>query len=149
MTRAFVRRALLVAIALACAAPLLRVSLADALVTRGDALLFARDPRAEQKYRLALVLDSGNRDAADRLTFAAFLSHDRRRIAHAIVVADAVLRADPHDAALLADRGLCLQVLHRYARAARDFERAGRASGSRLDLALADADARKAARGRQ
>jgi tetratricopeptide (TPR) repeat protein len=140
------RRLLLVAIALACTIPLVRGALASALVTRGDALLFAGDGRAQQKYRLALTLDPSDDEAADRYVFAAFLSHDRRRILAAVAIADAALRAHPADAALLADRGLCLHVLRRYAPAARDFARAGSISGDRLDLALAAAETRLLAR---
>jgi Flp pilus assembly protein TadD len=146
------RRLLLVVTALLLAAPLLRPAMSSALVTRGDALLFARDARARAKYALALRFDPGNTVAADRYVFSAFLSRKPSQLEDAVGVAGAVLRKRPNEAILRMDRALCLQLLRRYALAARDFELVGRERHDVQALALAAADQRlggNAAKGRQ
>jgi Flp pilus assembly protein TadD len=135
-----------VVLALLLAAPLLRASVASALVTRGDALLFAHDERAASKYALALAIDRDDLDAADRLVFAAFLSRNVSQVEIALRVADATLLRHPQDGTMFADRGLCLQFLRRYALASRDFLQAGKLTGSRLDRAIAAADLRRTRR---
>ena len=135
------RRFGVVAFALACAAPMLRSAMSSALVTRGDALLYAHDERAQTKYLLALRIDSANLVAADRYIFAAFLSRRGREIEDALRVADAVLRDHPRAASVRMDRALCLQLLRRYAQAEPDFERVGKERGDVQALALAAADA--------
>ena len=137
------RRLLLVFIAILIAAPILRPAMASALITRGDALLYARDSRAKEKYRLALAFDASNIDAADRYVFVAFLSHRTNELKEAIDVASSILAHYPRDTALRMDRALCSQLLKRYAAAEADFERVGRESGDVQALALAAADAKK------
>ena len=135
------RRLTLVAIALACAYPMLRPAISSALVTRGDALLYARDSRAKIKYRLALQIDPGNVIAADRYVFAAFLERTSVALEDGVQVADLVLRDNPEATAVRMDRALCLQRLRKYTSAERDFERVGE---ERLDvqaLVLAASDA--------
>jgi Flp pilus assembly protein TadD len=146
------RKLLLVVTALLLAAPLLGSAMSSALVTRGDALLFARDPRARAKYALALRFDAGNTVAADRYVFSAFLSRTPSDVEDAVRVAGAVLRKAPNEAIVRMDRALCLQLLRRYVLAARDFELVGRERHDVQALALAAADQRligNAAKARQ
>jgi tetratricopeptide (TPR) repeat protein len=140
--RLSLRRIIVALIAVALAIPILRPAISSALVTRGDALLYARDQRALEKYRLALAIDQANLEAADRYVFAAFLSRRRGELENGVSVASSVLLHDPRDAALRMDRALCLQLLKRYAAARADFERVGRQSADVQALALAAADAR-------
>lgn len=144
--RLSLRRFILVVTALLCATPLVRPSISSALVTRGDAMLYAHDPRAQEKYRLALTIDPGNADAADRFVFAAFLSRKAVELEAGVQLAAAVLAHDPKNANLRMDRALCLQLLKRYVAARADFEWVGRSRGDVQALALAAADARKSGR---
>jgi hypothetical protein len=137
------RRLVVVALALVFAAPILRSAISSALVTRGDALLYAHDGRANEKYRLALAIDAANVSAADRYVFVAFLSRRRSRLEDGIRLASAVLARDPADATLRMDRALCLQLLQRYAAARVDFERVGEQRSDVQALALAAADAKR------
>lgn len=137
------RKLLVVAVALMLAVPLLRPALSSALVTRGDALLYAGDARARAKYALALRVDAANVVAADRYIFSAFLSRKPDELEDAVRIAGPVLRAHPREATVRLDRALCLQLLKRYALAARDFELAGRERGDVQALALAAADAKR------
>lgn len=141
--RLTLRRLAVAAIAILCATPILRPAISSALVTRGDTLLYARDTRAMEKYRLALSIDPTNLDAADRYVFAAFLSRRRVELEEGVNLADVFLTSDPHDTALRMDRALCLQLLKRYAAARVDFEWVGRQRADVQALALAAADARK------
>ena len=140
------RRLLLVFIALIIAAPILRPAMVSALITRGDVLLYARDSRAKEKYRLALAVDASNIEAADRYVFVAFLSHRKDELKDAIDVASRVLAHRPGDTTLRMDRALCSQLLKRYAAAEADFERVGRETEDIQALALAAADAKKLGR---
>ena len=139
--RSSLRRLLLVLIALACAWPMLRPAISSALVTRGDALLYARDTRAQIKYRLALQIDPGNIVAADRYVFAAFLLRTNAELEDGVRVADLVLLNYPGAIRVRMDRALCLQRLRKYALAERDFERVGEQRGDVQALALAASDA--------
>jgi Flp pilus assembly protein TadD len=133
---------MVVATALLLAAPILRPSLSSALVTRGDALLYARDSRAREKYSLAMWMDPGNTGAADRYVFAGFLTQEPSELEDASRVASLVLQSYPHDASVRMDRALCLQRLKRYRLAAQDFEQVGRERADVQALALAASDAR-------
>lgn len=137
------RRLSVAAFALLLAMPLVRPALSSALVTRGDALLYTGDARARAKYALALRIDATNVVAADRYVFSAFLSRKPNELEDAIRVAGALLRGHPREATVRLDRALCLQLLKRYALAARDFELAGRERGDVQALALAAADAKR------
>ncbi|HTX57052.1 MAG TPA: hypothetical protein VMD47_08095 [Candidatus Acidoferrales bacterium] len=137
------RRLIVALVALLLALPMLRPALSGALVTRGDALLYARNARAREKYALAFAIDPSNLQAVDRYVFLAFLSRSRAGLEDAVHVADEALEAHPDDAALRMDRGLCLQVLRRFERAEQDFERVGFERGDVQALALAAADSRK------
>jgi len=139
--KASLRRLALVAIALACAYPMLRSAISSALVTRGDALFYARDGRAKIKYRLALQIDPGNVIAADRYVFAAFLERTSVALEDGVEVAGLVLRDNPEATAVRMDRALCLQRLGRYGAAERDFERVGQERRDVQALALAASDA--------
>jgi tetratricopeptide (TPR) repeat protein len=144
--RLSLRRIALALIAVLCTIPIVRPSISSALVTRGDAMLFARDPRAQEKYQLALAIDPANVDAADRYVFAAFLSRKASELEAGVQLAGTVLAHDPEDATLRMDRALCLQVLKRYAAARADFEWIGKHRGDVQALALAAADARNSGR---
>ncbi len=135
------RRLALVAIALLGACPILRPAISSALVTRGDALLYARDNRAKIKYRLALQIDPGNVIAADRYVFATFLERTSAALEEGVQVAGLVLRDNPEATVVRMDRALCLQRLRRYAAAERDFERVGEERRDVQALALAASDA--------
>ncbi len=137
------RRLVIAVLALAFAAPILRPAISSALVTRGDALLYARDGRAKEKYQLALAIDATNVTAADRYVFVAFLSRRRGEVEDGIRLATAVLARYPGDTTLRMDRALCLQLLRRYAAARIDFERVGEQRGDVQALALAAADAKR------
>ena len=143
---ATVRRALLVVTALTLAAPLLRTSVASALVTRGDGLLYTRDARAAAMYRRALAIDPGDSVASDRYALSALLSHRKSIIEDGIRVLDLALVNHPEDATLRMDRALCLQKLKRYSLAEPDFERVGMENRNVEALAFAAADARKLSR---
>jgi tetratricopeptide (TPR) repeat protein len=118
---ASLHRASLIAIALLLAIPLLRPALSSALVSRGDALLYARDPAATTMYRRAVDVDADDDLAADRYAFAALLSHRRSQVEDAIRVVGVALRSTPNDAKLRMDEALCLQTLKYYASAENDF----------------------------
>ncbi len=141
--RLTLRGLLLVLVALAITIPILRPAISSALVTRGDALLFARDARAQEKYRLAFAIEPANLDAADRYVFVAFLSRNAAALEDGIRFATAVLRRFPDSETLRMDRALCLQLLRRYAEARADFERVGRERDDVQALALAAGDARR------
>lgn len=145
-TRLSLRRLTLVLTALFSAIPIVRPAISSALVTRGDAMLFARDPRAQEKYRLAFAIDPSNIGAADRFVFAAFLSRKARELEDGVQLAGTVLARDPGNATLRMDRALCLHLLKRYATARADFEWVGKRRGNVQALALAAADARKCGR---
>ena len=148
--RSSVRRFLVVATALALAFPLLRPAISDALVSRGDALLYARDGAALEKYREAWQLDRNNADAADRYAFAAFLS--RRERSAAADAAGVTLAMHPREVRLRMDRALCLHALAKYGAASREFEEVGREARDVQAYALAAADAarmREVARARR
>jgi tetratricopeptide (TPR) repeat protein len=136
------RRILVVATALLVSVPILRPALSSALVTRGDALLYARDVRAREKYSLALRIDPGNTVAADRYVFAAFLSRKPQELEDAVRVASVVLKTYPHEASVRMDRALCLQLRKQYRMAAQDFEEVGRERADVQALALAASDER-------
>ncbi len=143
---ASLRRALLVVTALVLAAPLLRASVASALVTRGDGLLYSQDARATVMYRRALAIDPNDNAAADRYAFSALLSRRKSVIEDGIRVLDVALSNHPEDDTLRMDRALCLQKLKRYDLAEPDFERVGIETRNVQALAFAAADARKLSR---
>jgi len=119
------RRYALAGAALMLAALLFHGQIASALVTRGDDRLRTGDVRgAERFYRRALFIDRSSLTAADRLAFALVMRHDVHDEQLAIGVATASLALRESDA-LLADRALAEQLLHRWPDAERDFARAG------------------------
>jgi tetratricopeptide (TPR) repeat protein len=140
MTQQFsrARRFVLSAIALLCAAVLFRSEIAEALIIRGDDYLYRGDrASALQHYQRALSAAPWSETAADRYVF---VSMERQSIASrraALSIADRYLRAYPHDAVLLADRGLWYLHAHRYADAQRDFAAAAVAARSVSDYVFA------------
>lgn len=141
------RRALLVFTAIATAALVLHVQLSSALVSRGDALAYSGSTsRALVMYERATWFDRDNGSAADRLAFAAMLSHDPSRLHDGVRIASGFLARHPGDGTLLMDRALCEQRLGTLAAAAKDFERAGRARRDPSAMMFAALDERRLAR---
>ena len=125
MTLSPIRRFGLITIAIVVAALILHSQISESLVVRGDELAFSNSTaEALQKYRSAVRWDGGNASAVDRLCFHELLSHRPELLAEAIGVADRFLNEHPNDATILADRALALNLSHRYAEAARDFQMA-------------------------
>jgi tetratricopeptide (TPR) repeat protein len=128
MTTIAPRRRIVIALAsLVCAGVLFRANVALALVSRGDTLLAGGDYNAAARlYARALLFDRGASVAADRLAFAYLLRRGPGDAARALAVTAAALRATPHDATLLADRGFAAARLGRW----RDAESAFAAAAS-------------------
>jgi tetratricopeptide (TPR) repeat protein len=142
-----IRRVAVAVIALAIAALIFRPQIADALVARGDDLLYknARD-RALLHYARALAFDPASGTAADRYVFVSMERHTRASLGDALAVANAYLRSHPGDSSVLNDRALCYLVLRQYRNAARDFELAARSGGGGRDDLFARLASRAAAR---
>lgn len=144
-----VRRFTLCALALSVAGSLFRPQLADALVARGDELLYRNQPvAAEVHYARAVALDPDSGVAADRFVFTAMRQHTPAALARAFGAATAYLKRHPGDPAVLTDRALCDLIAKHYAAASRDFLRAARNAGYRRELLFA-AIAERRARERQ
>lgn len=120
-----VRRFATAAAALAISGALFRPQLSDALVVRGDELLF-KNSRAQAlaRYARALAIDPDNGIAADRFAFVSLQSHTPEALAGAARTAQTYLRRHPRDAELLGDLALCMLAERNVAEARRDFERA-------------------------
>lgn len=140
-----IRRAIVAAFALAAAATLFRAQLADALVVRGDDLLYrGAGAEARTHYARALVLDPQSAVAADRYVFATMELHTPRALGEALSAASAYLRRHPDEVNVLADRAMCYLLARRYAAAGRDFERAGEISAQPRYFVFAGWAARRA-----
>ena len=122
------RRVVVAAFAVACAAALFRPNLASALVTRGDDVLRTGNVDAAVRYYgRAALLDASSAVAADRLAFFLLVRRHTGDAARAQAIADAALRFLPADPVLLADRAFAARRLGRRAAAERDFAAAARA----------------------
>jgi len=120
------RRFAIALVTLALAAGLFHGQVAAALITRGDDALRNGDRNgAVRYYRRALTLDARSRTAADRLAFYLDIRRLPGDAQTAIDIATTALAGSPDDPALLADRGLAEQRLHRWAAAQAEFARAG------------------------
>lgn len=137
------RRWVLATVSLAIAAVLMRPQLSSMLVSRGDALAFAGNVRAESFYLRALALDPRNDVAADRIMFHAILTHDPRQLDMAVTLADRLLAGDSRGPAIAMDRALCLQLLHRYKAAMMAFAAVGTEDGDARAFVFAADDAAK------
>lgn len=121
-----VRRFAAAAFALVAAAALFRAQIADALVVRGDDLLYQnRRDAALVHYARALALDPQSATAADRYVFVQMERHTKSAVADALSAANRYLSGHPSDAQILADRAMCYLRTGRYKAARADFERAG------------------------
>jgi tetratricopeptide (TPR) repeat protein len=122
------RRCAIAAISLSLAAVMFHGQIASALITRGDDAIRNGDTAgAVRYYRRALAVDGSSTRAADRLAFYLTMRRAAGDAEAAIGVATAALERTPHDPALLADRGLAEQRLHRWAAAETDLGNAGQA----------------------
>lgn len=129
MTRPFSRgrRFAIALVALTASALCFRSQIAAALVVRGDEFMNRNAiPQAIARYQRALTIDRDNANAADRLVFASLEARTPALLRSGIGIATQYLVRHPHDATLLADRGLCYLAERRYAAAGPDFERAAR-----------------------
>jgi tetratricopeptide (TPR) repeat protein len=121
-----VRRFAAAALSLIAAAALFRAQVADALVVRGDDLLYQnRRDAALAHYARALALDPNSATAADRYVFVQMERHTRSAAADAISAANRYVSAHPADAEILADRAMCYLRAGRYQAARADFASAG------------------------
>lgn len=115
-------------LALSLSAAILHAQIADALVLRGDALLYRHQMQhAKELYRRALLFDASSPAGADRFVFVAMQQRTLRSLAEAIDVATQYLRRQPSNVTIRGDRALCYLIEHRYARALTDFENLARA----------------------
>ncbi len=116
------RRIALVAVAAGATAIVLRGTLASALVTRGDEMLYAgQRMRALAFYRRALLVDENDADAVDRYVFLSMTLHRADALRRAVAVATRFLTIRPADARVRFDRALCEWRLKRAPQAERDF----------------------------
>jgi len=101
------RRFALAVTGVALSAWLLRPQLADALVVRGDGLLYAsRMQAALRAYGRAIAIDGDDAGAVDRYSFFASTTRDRRAMAQAMAVTSAFLARHPDDVAIRFDRAM-------------------------------------------
>lgn len=114
------RRAAVACCAVFVAALLLRPQISEAIVVRGDDLSYRGEMRrAHRMYERALVLDSGNAVALDRLAFEAIRGGRPEAMGSMIArLAAARIESDPM---LVEDRAMLELKAHRYADAERDF----------------------------
>lgn len=120
------RRFAVVALALLAAAVLFRAQVSDALVVRGDDLLYQnRRDAALRHYARAIAIDPLSATATDRYVFVQMERHTERALSDAIAAANRYLRAHPANAEILADRAMCYLRAGRFEAARADFARAG------------------------
>lgn len=125
--RARARRFAIAGIALTIALAAFRSQIADALVLRGDAMLYRNQlTRARAMYARALEFDASSAAAADRYVFISLEQRTYPSLQSAILVASKYLHLHPLDPSVMADRALCYLLERRYVRAQRDFERLAR-----------------------
>ncbi len=125
------RRLAIAGVSCALAGLLFHGQIAIALITRGDDFLTRGDiSSARYYYFRAMRFDHNLGPAVDRFVFFSIEQRTPKRLREAIIVASAFLSDHPHDAALLADRALCYQLIKRYNLAAADFAAAASASRS-------------------
>lgn len=121
------RRLVLATSGIALATAVLRGSIADALVVRGDEFLYKGTAvRALQYYRRALWFDRRDGTAVDRLAFVATMSGNGSSLRGAIRVASEYLALDPGDDRVRMDRAMAYRRLGENERALFDFATVGR-----------------------
>lgn len=117
------RRVMLVALALALSILILHAPLSNAMVTRGDEMLYQGDSRrALTFYRRAMLLDGANAAAADRYVFVSMTLHTENALRSAVRVATEYLMGHPEDMVVRMDRALCEWRLRWATAAESDFE---------------------------
>lgn len=99
--------------------------------------------QALTRYNRALRIDPDLALAADRYVFVSMQEHTASALGSSIAVADAFLRRQPNNADVLADRGMCYVLEHRYAKALSDFEAAARLSAHTAQYSMAAAVLRR------
>jgi tetratricopeptide (TPR) repeat protein len=117
-----VRRVILALAALFLSALAFRSQISQAVVVRGDDMLYRnRLDAARDRYRRALAIDPSSETAVDRYVFASMERRTPNALAQAISIASTFLKSHPKDGPLLADRALCYLLQHRYRQALNDF----------------------------
>lgn len=120
------RRIWVAFVALGLAGWLLAPQISDALVVRGDDLMYRNAfEDALTHYERALRIDRTNTSATDRIVFIGMEMRTPKSLRRSVDVATAYLAERPNDGAILADRALCYLILRQYGLALLDFERAG------------------------
>lgn len=120
------RRCLVAAFALLVSAGIFHRQIADALVIRGDEMLYRSRPAdALHYYRRALWFDGDDGVAVDRFAFAASLSGDRADLREAVACATRYLAGNAGDAVARMDRAMIYRRLGRAAEALDDFATTG------------------------
>ncbi|MDQ2680524.1 MAG: hypothetical protein M3Y21_05815 [Candidatus Eremiobacteraeota bacterium] len=123
------RRLLLASIGVALSTMLFRAQLADALVNRGDDLLFRNQLGAARLYYgRAMQIDPSSAVAVDRFAFFGMEQRTARAIAESVEAASWFLAKHPDNSDVLLDRALCYQLRRQYALAAQDFADAAKKS---------------------
>lgn len=132
------RRCLCAVTAIGAAFLVLRPQLAQALVVRGDGLLYqGRSDLAIGYYRRALSVEGDSEAAVDRLASFAFESHNRSIITRVLPDISAFIRRHGDRVAIRFDRGLCYESLRDFRHAEADFASAGYAGHDARSLEFA------------
>lgn len=121
------RRLMLALVGIAASACLLHAQLADALVMRGDALLYRGHAAAAlERYARAAWIDPDDGVAVDRFVFTAMSAHRPQTMHEAARLATAYLARHRGDRIVLMDRAMTYRALGEIHGALSDFAELGR-----------------------